>query len=47
MLDAKQVAAGSYDGEVRIWNIADGAVAKAFNASPGYVPPAPVVPAKK
>jgi WD40 repeat protein len=37
--DAKRVAAGGYDGEVRVWNIADGAVVKAFNASPGYVPP--------
>ena len=39
--DAKQVAAGGYDGEVRVWNVADGAVVKAFNASPGYVTPVP------
>jgi WD40 repeat protein len=39
--DAKEVAAGGYDGEVRVWKIADGAVVKAFNASPGYVPPKP------
>jgi hypothetical protein len=43
--DAKEVAAGGYDGEVRVWKIADGAVMKAFNASPGYVPPkAPMSP---
>jgi WD40 repeat protein len=39
--DAKEVAAGGYDGEVKVWTIADGAVVKSFNASPGYVPPAP------
>jgi hypothetical protein len=39
--DGKQVAAGGYDGEVRVWNVADGAVVKGFNASPGYVAPAP------
>jgi hypothetical protein len=33
--DGKQVAAGSYDGEVRVWTIADAALVKAFNASPG------------
>jgi len=45
--DGKQVAAGGYDGEVRVWNVADGMVAKGFNASPGYVPPVPVVEPKK
>jgi len=45
--DAKQVAAGGYDGEVKIWNIADGNVVKSFNASPGYVVPAPPPEAKK
>ena len=39
--DGKQVAAGGYDGEVRVWNVADGAVVKGFNASPGYVSPTP------
>jgi hypothetical protein len=33
--DGKQVAGGSYDGEVRVWNIADAALVKSFNASPG------------
>ena len=34
--EGKQVAAGSYDGEVRVWNIADAVLVKAFNASPGF-----------
>jgi WD40 repeat protein len=34
--DGNFVAAGAYDGEVRVWKIADGSVTKAFNASPGY-----------
>jgi WD40 repeat protein len=35
--DAALVAAGAYDGEVRVWKLADGAVVKSFNASPGYI----------
>ncbi len=35
--DGNFVAAGAYDGEVRVWKLSNGAVAKAFNASPGYV----------
>lgn len=35
--DGKQVAAGGWNGEVRVWNVADGAQVRAFNASPGYV----------
>ncbi len=31
------IAAGSYDGNVAIWNAADGKIVKTFNASPGYV----------
>src|SRR5204863_262519 len=34
----KQLAAGSWNGEVRVWNTADAALVRAFNASPGYVP---------
>jgi WD40 repeat protein len=45
--DAKQVAAGGYDGEVKVWMIADGNVVKSFNASPGYVAPAPPEAKKK
>lgn len=33
--DGGLIAAGAYDGEVRVWNVADGAVVKSFNASPG------------
>ncbi len=36
---AKRVAAGSYNGEVRIWNLDDGMEVKKFIAAPGYNPP--------
>ena len=39
--DGTLVAAGAYDGEVKVWKVADGSLLKGFNASPGYVPPAP------
>src|SRR5207248_9367831 len=35
--DGTLVAAGSYAGEVAVWKLADGALVKQFNASPGYV----------
>ena len=34
--DGKRVAGGAYNGEVRIWNVADGKELTAFNASPGW-----------
>ena len=34
--DGKRVAGGAYNGEVRVWNVADGKELAAFNASPGY-----------
>ena len=37
--DGKRVAAGGWSGEVRVWDTASGNLVKAFNASPGYVPP--------
>jgi WD40 repeat protein len=37
--DGNLVAAGAWNGEVRVWKVADGKEVKAFNASPGYVPP--------
>jgi len=37
--DGNLVASGAYNGEVRIWKVADGAMLKTFNAAPGYVPP--------
>ena len=40
--DGNLIASGSWNGEVRVWKVADGALVKAFNASPGYTPPAPV-----
>jgi WD40 repeat protein len=33
--DGKLVAAGSYTGDVKVWKVADGAVVKEFNATPG------------
>jgi WD40 repeat protein len=36
----QRLATGSFDGEVRIWNLADGAQVTAFKAAPGF-PPAP------
>ena len=33
--DGSLVAAGSYDGEVRVWKVADGSPVTGFNASPG------------
>jgi hypothetical protein len=33
--DGELVAGGAFDGEVRVWKLADGALVKAFNASPG------------
>jgi WD40 repeat protein len=35
--DGLFVAGGSYDGEVRVWKVADGTVVKGWNASPGIV----------
>jgi len=35
--DGNLIASGSWNGEVKLWKIADGAVVKAFNSSPGYV----------
>lgn len=35
--DGLFVAGGSYDGEVRVWKVADGSVVKGWNASPGLV----------
>lgn len=37
---AKRVAAGSYNGEVRIWNVDDAAEVKKILAAPGYEAPA-------
>jgi glucose/arabinose dehydrogenase len=40
--DGALVAAGGWNGEVRVWKTADGTLAKTFNATPGYTPPATV-----
>jgi WD40 repeat protein len=45
--DGNLVASGSWNGEVKVWKVADGTVAQAFNGSPGYVPAAVALPAKK
>ena len=45
---SKRLATGSFDGEVRVWNTADGALIAAFKAAPGYIsaPPAQQAAAK-
>ena len=43
-LGTGRVAAGSFSGEVRIWNAEDGASIATFIAAPGYVPPAAAAP---
>ena len=34
--DGKTIASGSWDGEVKLWNAADGKVIRSFVAAPGY-----------
>ncbi len=41
-----RLAAGSFSGEVRIWNAEDAAPLSVFIAAPGYTPPTPPVAAK-
>jgi WD40 repeat protein len=38
--DGKTLASGSWDGEVRLWNLADGKPGLTFLAAPGYKPKA-------
>ena len=38
--DGKTIASGSWDGEVKLWNAADGKGIRSFVAAPGYKPPA-------
>lgn len=45
--DGTLVAAGAYDGEVKVWKVADASLLKGFNASPGFVPPVAPMPPKK
>src|SRR5262249_42712924 len=35
--DGNLVASGSWNGEVKVWKVADGTVVKSFTGSPGYV----------
>lgn len=39
--DGSLVAGGAFNGEVRVFKVADGVLVKAFNASPGMKPPMP------
>ena len=49
--DPKEVASGSFNGEVKIWDVINGVLIKEFNASPNLPPqaaaanPAPAKPA--
>ena len=36
--DGKTLASGSWDGDVRLWNLADGKLVRNFFAAPGYKP---------
>jgi hypothetical protein len=45
--DGQLVAGGAWDGEVRVWKVADGKEATVFNASPGYTAPAKTAEVKK
>jgi WD40 repeat protein len=36
--DGTHLASGGFDGEVRVWKVVDGALVKAFGASPGLKP---------
>jgi tricorn protease-like protein/mono/diheme cytochrome c family protein len=38
--DSKTIASGSWDGDVRLWNLADGKPIRNFTAAPGYKPAA-------
>ena len=44
--DSKLIATGSYDGEIRIWNAADGKGTVTFVAAPGYKAPQTTAAAK-
>ncbi len=39
--DGNLIASGAFNGEVKVWKVADGTVVKAFNATPGLPPPPP------
>src|SRR5262249_36977260 len=43
--DGNLLASGSWNGEVKVWKVADGSLVKSFNASPGIV--AAVAPKKR
>jgi WD40 repeat protein len=43
--DGTLVASGAFNGEVKIWKVADGSLVKSFNASPGLQATAPSPPA--
>ena len=42
----RQVASGSWNGEIRVWEIAEGQLLQTFNASPGLAQAAVLTPRK-
>jgi glucose/arabinose dehydrogenase len=45
--DGNLIASGGYNGEVKVWKVADGTMVKAFNGSPGLQQAAAATPATK
>jgi len=39
--DSRTIASGAWDGEIRLWNAADGKLIRSWIAAPGYKPPGP------
>jgi hypothetical protein len=45
--DGNLIASGSFNGEIKVWKVADGTLVKGFNATPGLQTPEAPAPPKK